>query len=237
MVRCADAFIRTKGTSRVPLSQATVANDDGRTVRHSTTMKAMWRLSHFFLLAATVAVICLSGARGHAQEIDPSARAVARDLGYAGVAAFERGDFQAAADKLERAFKILEAPSLGLWSARALVKLGKLVQAAERYRLVGRINTGAGELAVQRQAQQDAATELAALEKRIPSIVVQVEGGSPGSRARESRLAPGDRQTGRADRGADRVARGGRAKAGDTALRVVGKVAARTFCDGRTTLG
>jgi hypothetical protein len=150
----------------------------------------MLRPSLISLLAATLAALVLFAARVNAQEVDASARAVARDLGYAGVAAFERGEYQLATEKLERAFKLLEAPSLGLWSARALVKLGKLVQAAERYRLVGRIKASAGELEVQRQAQQDAAAELATLEKRIPTLVVLIEGASAGGVALELDDAP-----------------------------------------------
>ena len=74
----------------------------------------------------------------------------------------------------------MQAPSLGLWSARALVKTGRLVQARERYRIVGRIDVSAGELEVQRRAQRDAAAELAALEPRIPFLVVLLEGASLG---------------------------------------------------------
>jgi hypothetical protein len=142
-------------------------------------MLGMSRTARLGLLAAAWLAVFLAGGRLSAQGVDPGARAVARDLGYAGVAAFERADYATAVDKLERAFKILEAPSLGLWSARALVKTGRLVQARERYRIVGRIDVSAGELEVQRQAQRDAAAELTALEPRIPFLVLLLEGASP----------------------------------------------------------
>src|SRR5688572_21582724 len=90
-------------------------------------------------------------------------RAAARDLGAEGVEAFQAGNFQAASDKLARAYEILRVPSLGLWSARALAKVGKLVEASERYLDVTRLDASKGDTAVQRQAQTDAAVEREAL--------------------------------------------------------------------------
>lgn len=107
---------------------------------------------------------------------DDGTRAAARSLGTAGVEAYQAGDFRAAHDKLEKAYRILKVPSLGLWSARALVKVGKLVEAGERYLEVTRLTIQGGDTGVQKQAQADAQSELDALGQRIPSVVVQVEG-------------------------------------------------------------
>src|SRR3954468_9935141 len=79
---------------------------------------------------------------------DP-ARDEARKLAYAGVAAYQASDYKTASDKLERAFGMLPAPSVGLYSARALVKLGKLTQAAARYRQLSQLVITAGERNVQ----------------------------------------------------------------------------------------
>jgi len=68
-------------------------------------------------------------------------RALRRRLGNAGVEAFQAGEFADASAKLERAYRVIQAPSLGLWLARALVQLGKLVEAQERYVAVGRLPT------------------------------------------------------------------------------------------------
>lgn len=113
-----------------------------------------------------------------AQEVDDSTRASARRLGYAGVEAFEARDYKGASEKLERAFNVLQVPTLGLWSARALVKLGKLVEAQERFIKVGRLSVGGGDADVQRKAQAEAAEELAALEPRIPTLLVDLRGAS-----------------------------------------------------------
>src|SRR6187402_1280765 len=65
--------------------------------------------------------------------VDSATRGAARQLGYEGIQDYQREDYRAATDKLERAYKMLKAPSLALWSARALEKSGKFVEAAERY--------------------------------------------------------------------------------------------------------
>ncbi len=111
-------------------------------------------------------------------QADDATRAAARTLGYEGISDFQAGKFPSAADKLDRAYQALRVPSLGLWSARALEKNGKLVAAAERYLEVQRLDPGTGDVAVQKAAQADAKTEHAALEPRIPSIVIELEGAS-----------------------------------------------------------
>lgn len=117
-------------------------------------------------------------APARAQEVDASTRAAARDLGYAGVNAYQAGDYTTASAKLEKAYAVLKAPSLGLWSARALAKLGKLVEASERYVDVTRLQVSAGDVAVHEQAKKDAATEHANLVPRIPKLLVRVSGVS-----------------------------------------------------------
>ncbi len=104
-------------------------------------------------------------------------RAAARDLGADGVEDFQAANYAAASDKLSRAFEILRVPSLGLWSARALVKVGRLVEASERYLAVTRLDALRGDVAVQKQAQADALTEREALLPRIPSVTIELKGG------------------------------------------------------------
>jgi hypothetical protein len=111
--------------------------------------------------------------------VDDETRSAARQLGTDGVKAYQAGDYDEASERLERAFSLLEAPSLGLWSARALEKKGQLVKAAERYLKTTRLAVEAGgDAKVQEQAQADAATELEALRPRIPALVIELEGAS-----------------------------------------------------------
>lgn len=103
-------------------------------------------------------------------------RAAARQLGYQGVEAYQAGDFETAERHLSRAFDVVPVPTLGLWLGRALTKNGKLVEAAEAYREVGRIEVKQGKVAAQKQAQKEALAELEQLEARIPSANIDIAG-------------------------------------------------------------
>jgi hypothetical protein len=114
----------------------------------------------------------------HAKAADDPARNEARKLAYAGVAAYQASDYVSASEKLDKAFAMLPAPSVGLYSARALAKLGKLTAAAARYRQISKLVITAGERNVQEAARQDAAAELTVLTPRIPGLRIQLEGAT-----------------------------------------------------------
>lgn len=107
---------------------------------------------------------------------EDAARTKARALGYAGVEAYGDGDYSAASARLEESFQLLPVPSLGLWSARALVGLGRWVEAERRYRAVAELPIAPGDSPVQRQAKDEAQQERAELLRRIPSLKVRVAG-------------------------------------------------------------
>jgi hypothetical protein len=135
-------------------------------------MAAVYRGLGLFLLG----VVLLVAAPASAQDVDDGARAAARKLGYAGIEAYQANEYKSALEKLDKAYRVLQAPSLGLWSARALLANGRLVEASERYLEVTRLSPSGGEKAVQDQAKADARRELEGLTGRIPSLVVRVDG-------------------------------------------------------------
>ncbi|HEX6766144.1 MAG TPA: tetratricopeptide repeat protein, partial [Polyangiaceae bacterium] len=137
-------------------------------------MSLVSRLALVLFLAASCFVAGPAGAQG----VDDATRAAARSLGYEGVQDFQAGSYPAAADKLDRAYRALKVPSLGLWSARAFEKIGKLVEASERLLEVQRLDASGGDVSVQKQAQADAATDQAAIAPRIPSVVILIEGAT-----------------------------------------------------------
>lgn len=122
---------------------------------------------------------CVSAPSAIWAQTDDASRSAARDLATAGVEAFQKEQFGDASAKLDKAYRVLKVPSIGLWSARALVKVGQLVKASERYREVLRLGLGEGDAAVQKQAQAEAQTELDALTPRIPRIVIKLAGATP----------------------------------------------------------
>jgi hypothetical protein len=109
---------------------------------------------------------------------DDAARTKARSLGYAGVEAYAAGDYSEASAKLEESFQLLPVPSLGLWSARALVGLGRWVAAEQRYRSVAGLPIATSDSPVQQQAKDDALRERTELLRRIPSLKLRVSGAS-----------------------------------------------------------
>jgi hypothetical protein len=116
----------------------------------------------------------------HALEIDDASRTAALALGTSGLEAYEGGRFQEASDKLEKAYAIARVPTLGLWSGRALSKLGRLVEAAARFQEAAEIELPeAGQQTLQQRAKGEAREELEAIQARIPQLVIEVEGVAP----------------------------------------------------------
>lgn len=107
-------------------------------------------------------------------------RATARQLAAEGQAAFEKGDFETAADRFARADTLVHAPTLLLALARAQVKLGKLVQANENYQRILREGVPAGtpprSAAVFQQAVDDAKQEAGAIAPRLAWVTLSVTG-------------------------------------------------------------
>ena len=103
-------------------------------------------------------------------------RARARAHGYAGIRAYAAGDYPSASVQLEESYALLPVPSLGLWSARALVKLGKLVEAEQRYRGVLGLSVADDAPPVQHAARATAELELAELLPRLPALRIRVLG-------------------------------------------------------------
>jgi hypothetical protein len=123
------------------------------------------------------ALLCAPGAR--AQSEDDATRSAARMLGYSGIEAYQAGNYELASERLEQSFQLLHVPSLGLWSARALVKLGKLVEAHERYGTVAQLSSALGDAPVQQAAKSDALREGAELWPRIPRLTIEITGARP----------------------------------------------------------
>jgi hypothetical protein len=107
-----------------------------------------------------------------------SARGAARRLGGEGLEAYDKGDFEVALDKLNRAYEVVKIPSVGLWSARAMVKRGLLVQASERYLEISRVAIDKADK-TQVNAQNDAVRERNDLLPRVPQLTIAAPGMDP----------------------------------------------------------
>lgn len=131
------------------------------------------------VLGVTLALVVGAASLPALAEDDAATRAAARKLAEDGVSALQAGDAGTASQKLEKAYRMLAVPTIALWSARALLKRGALVEAAERYREANRL-PASGDAAVQEQAKADAQRELDELTARIPALIIEVSGADAG---------------------------------------------------------
>ena len=127
-------------------------------------------------LGAVVLLAGMVGARtAHAQPSEAD-RASARSLAAEGYDALERKDYPTAVDRFRHADALVHAPTISVDLARALVGMGKLVEASERYQLVIREGVPKGSPASWRKALEDAQSEAADLEPRLAWVVIHVMG-------------------------------------------------------------
>src|SRR5262245_48814497 len=107
---------------------------------------------------AVLAAFVVLSARGAlaAGPDDAQARITARRLGAEAVKLYDTGYYVAALEKFDAASSLLPTPTLSLYSARCLVKLGRLVEASERYLTATRMTLDKNAPSVMLRAQVDA---------------------------------------------------------------------------------
>jgi hypothetical protein len=105
-------------------------------------------------------------------------RTTARALAAEGYEALERQDYATAEDRLRRADALVHAPTIVVDRARALLGLGRLVEAYESYQLVMRETLPRNAPASWKQAVLEAEREVAKVEPRLAWLVLKVEGPS-----------------------------------------------------------
>lgn len=127
------------------------------------------------LLFFAIAAILLAAPAG-AQPADPATRQAARKIAEEGLKLYGQGDYKGALEKFNLADSLVPATTLGLQAARSLVKLGRLVEASERYLEVMRAKLDKTALPVHKKAQLDALKERDELLVRIPTVEIRVEG-------------------------------------------------------------
>lgn len=125
-------------------------------------------------LAASALLFAAPSAAG--APVDDATRAAARSIAEEALARFDRGDHQGALTLFDKADALVQAPTMGIMAARCLEKLGRWVEATERYLAVSRAPLDAGANEAQRNAVKAAEVERDALLPKIPALVVVVEG-------------------------------------------------------------
>ena len=136
-----------------------------------------YRPSRLGLVASLVLLVGVSSRPALAQSDED--RATARTWANQGAQAYDEGRYADCVDLFTRAEALVHAPPHLLYVARANAKLGKLVKAYEAYVRITREELPAGAPRAFADARAAAADEQKALDGRIPSLKIVVDG--PGS--------------------------------------------------------
>jgi hypothetical protein len=119
-------------------------------------------------------------ALARAQSADEATRDKARQLAQEALDLFDGGKFAQALDRFNAADALVHVPTMQLMAARSLVKLGRLVEALERYDTASRATVDDGASDALRTAVADATRERDALAPRLAAVVLSLD-LTPGS--------------------------------------------------------
>ena len=103
-------------------------------------------------------------------EVKSAARALARD----GDALWDRADYAGALDRFTRAYALVRAPTLAARQAECLVRLGRWVEASERYLAISRTRLEPDAPEAFRQAVQQASAERESLLAKLPKLTLRI---------------------------------------------------------------
>jgi hypothetical protein len=141
-------------------------------------VKARTAISHRAAAAFVLATALLSASLPVSAQTDEE-RAGARAAATEGAAAMSQQRWADAVDLFTRAESLVHAPPHLLYLGRAYLKLGKLVKARETFQKLTRESLAATAPKVFVSAQAEGATELAALEARVPTLKISLKGAPP----------------------------------------------------------
>lgn len=103
---------------------------------------------------------------------------VARSVAVSGREAFNAGDYETALSLFRKAYELYPAPTVVLYEARTLERMGLLLESVEVYARTTRTAVPIGAPAQFAEAIAAARSEGDALRARIPALVVEVRGVS-----------------------------------------------------------
>ena len=119
-------------------------------------------------------VLALPVGWAQAQDQQAEMRTVARDLASQGADSFEHQDYAAALDRFNRAYALVPAPSISIMQARSLERLGRLVEALDKYETTQHAQLSPDAPDAFKQAIQDARREAESLWARVPRLRIHI---------------------------------------------------------------
>jgi len=112
-------------------------------------------------------------------QADPAADKTADKLEETGRVAYQAGDYAAAKRAFDESYNLAPRHTLGLWTARARVKLNEWVEAAQRLETLLSTPVGSAD-GKEREAYEQALKERDELRHRMPRIRIRLEGVQQG---------------------------------------------------------
>jgi hypothetical protein len=114
-----------------------------------------------------------NGDAGDAASLD-----LARSVAVTGREAFNSGDYETALALFRRAYSLFPAPTVVLYEARTLERMGLLIEAVDAYARTSTIPVNSSAPAQFAEAADQAREEGDALRARIPTLVLELRGAS-----------------------------------------------------------
>ncbi|HEY6723552.1 MAG TPA: tetratricopeptide repeat protein [Polyangiaceae bacterium] len=106
----------------------------------------------------------------------------ARALALEGIEHFEQERWSEAHERLSQAFELFPAPTVALLDAKALEKLGRLLEAHATFQRAARLSVDGDSPKPFRRAVSEAERESERIARLIPSLTIEVRGASPSHR-------------------------------------------------------
>lgn len=124
---------------------------------------------------------CLGASPARAQEPDAGTRMAARELAVSGAEAFESHDFVIALDRFKRAESLYKVPSISVMIARCFARLGRVVEAVDKYEETLRAPLDPGAPEAFQRAVAEAAAEVEAVRGRVARLELRLPADAPAS--------------------------------------------------------
>ena len=140
------------------------------------------RTSYLVALTFPFALLLASPGASAQQPVDAATKSAARTVAEEALKLYDKGDYAGAYEKANRANDLVHAPTMALLAGRCLEKLGRLVEASEKYLEAARAPLDPGASAAQKSAQAEAEKARTALMPRIPSVELTLDPPAPSAR-------------------------------------------------------
>jgi hypothetical protein len=114
-----------------------------------------------------------------ADEPGAGTRMAARELAVAGAEAFDKQDFVTALDRFQRAESLYKVPSIAVMVARCLARVGRVVEAVDKYEETLRMPLDPSAPEAFQRAVADATAEVEGVRARVARLELRVPAGAP----------------------------------------------------------